>query len=501
MNRRSRHRRKIAEAREGNLPRPQKRQVYDFAGFEGGRMDSTRRGFITPLPLDTAKELTGGARLTMLRNCRWLAANNGYAKMMVRGLANLIGYYSVQPATTDKEWNRIVKSHWCNRTRVPAVFDRAGKVDFRLWQLALSRSRLRDGDLLSVLTSADSGAALVQNYEAHQIDDGMMIGEQRPKDLQDGVFVAASGRHKAYRIVDANDPKKVARVPAEAAIYYSDFDNLGTVRGISIMAHAVTDLLDMVEIDADAKLGIKRKQWVGLYRKRAKPAPPPGGLFTDPTPTSAGTTTTADGVTQQQLVNVESVYQSGGIPALEEGEDFGVIESDQPGPNEDVFNKRLLHKIALGAGLPASTLFAMAGQTGPEVRFHMALTARWIEIELLRLQVAVSKYYAFWLSREIQRGALPLPDDENYWSAIYIPTADLTIDRGREGRLALEELKLGATTLADIWEAKGGDWEEKMTLQSHIIQRASEIAAADGQQLSQVLPGWGGTPNVPPSAD
>ena len=77
-----------------------------------------------------------------------------------------------------------------------------------------------------------------------------------------------------------------------------------------------------------------------------------------------------------------------------------------------------------------------------------------------------------------------------------VAQADLTIDRGREGRLALEELAVGATTLADIWAGKGGDWEEKVELHSQIYDRMVALATRSKTTVTEMFPGW--SKNPPP---
>lgn len=493
-NHRSRHREKQAEqqrelARQAETPP----HIFKMSGFDGANF-STRRGWIERLPLDTSREATGNTLCELLRRSRWLVANNGYAGFIVEGLSRLIGYHSVQPATKDKEWNRLAEASWRNRTKLPSVFDRAGKLNHATWQLSLSRRRLRDGDALDVLMQADSGAALIVPYESHQIADGAWTSA-KPDALRDGVFIDKFGRHVAYRLVDPQDPNSFARVDASSCIYYADQTSTGRVRAIPPLAHAINDLLDISETFGDIKQGVKLRHYLGVYRKRQQQGAGPMGLFTEPTPTAIADTTSTTtsggtGATQRNLVNLEDAQANNGIAGLAAGEDLGTISLDSPGPNEQAFVKMLLEKVALGLGLPPSVVFMIAGLNGPEVRLHMGLLKRWIEIELLRLLIAVQKHYFYWLACEFRRGALPFPRDPNWWNAIYVPQADLTIDRGREGKLALEELRVGATTLADVWEQKGADWEDKLEAQATIIARAAEIAASHSLGLADIMPGW-----------
>lgn len=481
------------------------RDILAYSGVDAANY-STARGQMPYAPLDTAKVLTGGDRLTILKKCRWLEINNGYARFLVHGLSRLIGYYTLQPATKDKTWNKLAEAHWRNRTKNARVFDRLGKYNHQQWQLALTRASLRDGDVLNVMTYAQSGAAQVLMYGAHQVANG----KRKKENLIDGVYLDPLGAHIGYNLVKPDDLDRSEGVAVKASdcIYYGDFDDSHQIRPRPRFTHAVNDLHDITEIDLESKLGIKRRQFVGIYRKRQRAANGPLGLYAEPsTHHQTITSTASDGstTTKNVLVNVESAGNNGGVAGLEEGEDFGILNADNPGPNEREFNKALLAKMLVGIGLPPSAGFVVLGAGGPEVRFHMAILQRWIQIELLNLLTAVQAHYFWAMGTDMARGVLPFPDDEEWWTHIAIPTADLTIDRGRDRMGLIQMLKVGGATLADVYAAEGADWEDKLELQGEIIARAAEIASQKGLQLSDLMPDWNPTSaaadNSPPTTE
>lgn len=472
--------------------------IANFSGVEAAKW-TPNRGLMDRVPLDSSKVLTGGARKTVLNKCRWLAINDGYAKFLVHGLANLVGYYTLQPATKDKAWNKLAEMHWRNRIKNPAVFDRTGKFNHARWQLALSRGSIRDGDILTVLTYADSGAGQILLYGAHQIDDG----NKTQDNLRDGVFHDQFYTHTGYNLVSAKDDTKSVTIKASDALYYGDFQDPCELRPMPRFTHAVNDLHDIAEIDLDSKLGIKRRQFIGLYKKRqrAQFGGPYGLGAYQPPHTEGGVTVTetkTDGTTatKTNLVSVEAVTDRTGIAALEEGEDYGVIQADNPGPNEREFGKTLLSKIALGLGLPPTVVFSILGAGGPEVRFHMAILQRWLQIELLNLLQVVQSHYFWVIGTDIARGALPAPQgDEQWWNHIAIPTADLTIDRGRELSGKIAALKVGALTHADLYGEAGQDWEDRVELQAEIIAKFADLAAQKGLAggMADLMPDWNPT--------
>ena len=510
---RSRFRAKQREAAQvSQSPRPPVSpsglsSIGDILNFSGGveaAKWTPNRGQMDRVAFDPSKILTGGARKTVLNKCRWLAINDGYAKFLVHGLSNLIGYYTLQPATKDKAWNKLAEAHWKNRIKNPAVFDRTGKFNHARWQLALSRGSIRDGDILTVLTYAQSGAGQILMYGSHQIDDG----SKRAENLRDGVYHDQFYTHTGYNLVNATDDAKSTIIKASDALYYGDFQDPCELRPMPRFTHAVNDLHDIAEIDLDSKLGIKRRQFIGLYKKRqrAQFGGPNGlGVYTSPVtePGPTVTATAADGTTTTKttLVSVESVTDRTGIASLDEGEDYGVIQADNPGPNEREFNKTLLSKIALGLGLSPTVVFAILGAGGPEVRFHMAMLQRWLQIELLNLLQIVQSHYFWTIGTDIARGALPAPQgDDEWWNHIAIPCADLTIDRGRELSGKINALKVGALTHADLYAEAGKDWEDQLEIQGEFIAAASRVAAEKALTggLSDLMPDWNPTRNIAP---
>jgi len=338
------------------------------------------------------------------------------------------------------------------------VFDRAAKMDFFQWQIALTRLRIKDGDSLSVLSETKGGTANIIFYEAHQIDNG------KAKTTIDGVYVDKFGRHQGYNLVDPDDSDKSAFVSSNDSIFYADFERPGQVRGISSLAHALNNIQDQAEITADVKHGIKMANQVGLIRTMKGSAGGAQGFA------SAVTTRTVNGAT----INVEQMREGGIVAQLGENEDLSVLHDGRPHPNQMVLLEWLVRDIAWGVGLSPEVLWDLAKQTGPSQRYLMAETQRWIEHEQARLKQACQRFWTYFIAKAIKSGELPKPP-KNWWWAEWIPQADLTIDRGREGRLELEQYEAGMLTLNEIGAKRGKDWESQLMQRAREIVRTREI--------------------------
>ncbi len=423
---------------------------------------SPRRAYINWGTLDTSKELTGGDRLTILRKARKMYADVGLARRIVNGVANLVGYLKPQADSPDREFNRMAEELFYERAGTAFVFDRAAKMDFFQWQIALTRLRIKDGDSLSVLSETKAGTANIIFYESHQIADG------KRTDTSDGVILDKFGRHLGYNLISQYADQTETAVNASDTIFYADFERPGQVRGISALAHALNNIQDQAEITADVKHGIKMANQVGLVRTMKGGNGPQGFA-------SAVTTRTVDGST----INIEKMREGGMVAQLAENEQLSVLHDGRPHPNQMVLLEWLVRDIAWGVGLSPEVLWDLAKQTGPSQRYLMAETQRWIEHEQARLKQACQRFYTYFIAKAIKSGELPAPP-KNWWWAEWIPQADLTIDRGREGRLELEQLESGVMSLNDYHARKGRDWESVEMQKAREILRRREIETEMG---------------------
>ena len=472
MSRRKRPRSTI----EQHAPATAALRVMALSNYDAAN-PSPVRGHVQWGTLDSSREMDRGTRLKLIRLSRWLYANVGLAKRCVDGLADLVGYLTPQAATADREWNEAAERAFRDQTSAQ-IFDRAGKLSFRAWQRALTQLRVKDGDSLTVLTRTSSGIGRVAIYESHQIDDGSAPAG----DTRDGVYVDGAGRNAAFRVVDAQDASKFRRIDAGDSIFYAAFDRPSQIRGVPGLAHAANNLIDRTEINRDWKHAIKTAAQLGLVltKDQAATARPARGL--------ASSLVRSDDGSGTNLLT-ENVYAGGQVPHLEPGEKIDIVQDQRPHPNALELQEQLVRDIAWGCGVAPEVLWDAAGLTGPGTRFVMALTRRWVAGEQERLRDACQRFWIHWVSHAVARGDLGWPQDDRWWACDWIPQADPTIDIGREGSLALNQLAAGATTLADIYAGAGADWETKLSQRHREIVRAHELAAEGGYPISLLLGG------------
>jgi capsid protein len=444
-------------------------------GWDGANI-SERRGFVWWPSLDTKKEMPRRTRREIIRRARWGDANVGFIRRCTTGVANLVGYLTPQSATEDTEWNKEAEAAFWRRAELPQAWDECGKLDFEAWQLALTQCRLRDGDNLTVLSENSDGRARTIFYESHQIDDGEQSDDEKPKNLVDGVHTDGMGRHIAYRLVDPADPTKWKRVEAQDAIFHAIWERPGRTRGVSAVAHAISNTLDIVEILADTKHAVKvAAQWGVALETMGNTSP---GV-SDELAAFLGVSgkQNSDG---SQALALENILQGGRIQTLPGGSSLKTLQDTRPHPNQMTLLEFLIRDMAWGVGLASEVLWDISGLNGTATRYVMAETRRWVAMQQRVLRAACQRAWTWTLAKEIKAGRLREPKVERWWECRWIPQADMTIDAGRDGRLEIEMLEAGLTTLSESYGKRGMDWEEQVRQGEREKRRRREIQEEEG---------------------
>lgn len=421
-----------------------------------GADNSRLRSYVYFPELDTRREISSYTRTEMLRKGRFLYANHGIAKRVVNGLARMVAGTGLTPqaTTSDKAWNAKAEKFFANATGSQFVYDVGARYNFDKSQQALLRFKYRDGDAATILTESQQGGARFAFYEGHNIGSDAYGIDQTG--WRDGVRLDDNNRARAYRFLGLDD-KSSRDVPAEDVIFFADYERAGQSRGLTILSHAVNHLLDSAEITSYIKTGVKLANQYGYWVESA-----PG---TTPTPTAsqrAGGAPKAEKVdTPAGPVTLERIYGAGAIPNLQPGQSLKFNASSHPHPNNLSLIEFLIRDIAWGVGMSPEILWNIAALGGANTRFVLADAQGWIEeqqAELVRLYNA--RVWVYVIAKAMKNGLLPRCSDPEWWAHAWIPPPRLTVDFGRDGKLHLEQLKMGAITYTRLLGWQGQDFEE-----------------------------------------
>ncbi|MFK5920924.1 MAG: phage portal protein [Verrucomicrobiota bacterium] len=436
-----------------------------MSGYEAAS-SSPARGYVYMPSTDSRRQMTPISAREIRKRVHWLYANFGFARRLVNGMSKLIGSMTPQPNTSDDEWNELAFDNFMARAGAEQIFDRAGKFDFFTAQQQINRNRFKDGDSLAVLTETSSKGARLAFYEADQITNP----SKPPSNMTMGVRLDKFGRHMGYSLRSSEDPSNFSPVDVRDAIYFGNFETHGQVRGLSILVHAVTNMMDVVQTRGFVKHGIKDDNRIGVVKEKALPTAVVSSASGLAGPLIKAKVTMPDGSTQE--VDWEMATGGGKTPDLAPGETLKVITSNRPSQNHMDFEKSLLRDCTWGVDLPYEALCEISGVTGPGIRYVMDEINRWILNEQYKLAKWCKRYYAYHMAKEIKAGRLPDPGEE-YWRLVeWIGQPNLTIDKGREGKLSIINLETGNATWAELSGNKGIFWKKQVN------QRINEVGYA-----------------------
>lgn len=447
-----------------------------------GAQQSIDRSFVFFPQLDSRLEIDTISRTEVMRRARWLYNNDGFTRGVISSYTRMAGTLIPRPKTPDKEWNKLAKRLFNDLTSSGKRFDRSGKYSFPAMQRALTRSALKDGDCLTVPTTTASGTTQYIIYEGHQIGSAprhqRKQAEEARKKWLDGVMVDEFNRHHAYRILGGKDKNKTRTLPASSAHLFTRFERPGQPRGISACAHLVDHAVDVRDISRDMSKGMKVRNLIGFYMAAKDPEMPFGltskGLQNSLSQwrnrASTGDDVDADPNQVDKEFSYEEVVNSANMFRAENYEPK-VLESSQPHENEMAFLDFRCRQMSLGLDLPPEVTWKMSNLNGN--------TMRWVAegceevFENYRREVLEPFCRSVWfhvIGAEIASGRLREPnvkDDQKgivgWWTVDFISPRRKTLDRGREGKLRLEEHRSLLTNLDALYSELQLDWTEELS--------------------------------------
>jgi lambda family phage portal protein len=435
-----------------------------------GAQDYTKRQHIYVTPQDTRTDVSNQSRKQVLGLARYWFYNSpvvrGAIDCMVR---NSIGPgIKMQSRTSDEGWNKATEEWLENWGR---ACDIRGLLDWSTIQQIATRTCLRDNEVFILLTDNGDGWPMLQMVEAHRCETpDYLMGEKR---VIDGVRVNAQGRPLSYYI-NTGDADKYSEIQSPDLIVLAERDRADELRSLSRLVTCLNLIQDREEILSNTMVSVKRSSAIGLALEGEGSA----GFF-------GPESTNAEGIT------TDRVFGSGAIWNVPNGRKIREIKDDRPSPNLTEFMDQFLRAVASGLGLPYEYLWK-ADLSGPSQRFVLAQAQRrFDEISQTVINQLVSRVRLWALAKAIKRGDLTPPRGmDRWWQAAYHTPRQTTIDAGRDSAADREDLKLGLTTYADIYAARGEDWQDaidqKIAEQAYI--RSKCIAAGIPVSEVQFIP-------------
>lgn len=432
--------------------------------------------------------LTKYNRTESLALVRYLAANVGIFRGPLHDMATYSVGSGLKPRSqvTDPKAAKQYEDYF-GEWGIQA--DYTGRHTFNQLQYLASLAIDVDGDVgFNMYAPGASALGQLQLVESHRItgdDDG----------FYDGVKANAFGRPLTYRILQGE--KDFLDIDAGDFIFLYDPDRADANRGITSMAHAIDDGLNIQDILRYEKVGVLMNSAIGWAITTQSGNADPGTAFIESGFTAAAT----GGLPWETLA-------PGMIPRLKVGEDITSFGSNRPSQAFMGFLEFLIRNIAVGLGLPFEFIWDLTQAKGTGSRFILAKAQRRFE---QRQQLLIDRFcnrvWRWVIAKGIKRGDLPaLPF---WWTARWQAPAKITVDMGREAVANRDDLKYGNRTLEMDAGEQGLDWRDDLRDQTEIeagdlLERAVRLIAKAktlGQELSLEKALWllsKDGPNPPP---
>lgn len=444
---------------------------------------STSRGYIFFPSLDTRHEINATNRTEVMRKVRWLYNNDPFSRRCINAIARMIGFCLPKPETPDREWNALAKRVYLDIKKSRNRFDRSGKYNFFSYQLNLNRLEIKDGDALTVPTLSKEGSTQMMCYEGHQVGNDLAARGREDQDQWfDGVRCDRHGKALAYRILHPGDPGKSKVVPNRSAHLFARYERPGQVRGISACAPMVNYAIDVREIQNDMGSGMKARQLIGFYLAAQQPDLPFGtgqqGMQNSLKKwKNTNTPNEGTGDTEQdETIPYEEVFQAGNMFRAE-GYEPKVLESSQPHENEMAFLDWKIRMMALCFDIAPQMVWEIGQLNGNTQRWVSEDTQEMIDMRRMETLIPFCQWDWFMtIGAEIESGRLREPKipqhlapHVGWWTCEWIPTRRKTIDRGREGKLRIEERRALLQTFDSLYSEVQKDWTEETDQWLHEI--------------------------------
>lgn len=440
---RKRKKKTLPEVQSGSLMLPVE------AMLQASRPDPG--GLLAWPTLDARQEVSQWDQHRIYRAARSLSYNSTSAIMLLEKMQNLVGWLMPQPATPDKEWNRLAKQHFDRIALNPKVFDNSGTLNFITAQLWMEHNRAIDGDCLAVATRFGEYASF-SFYRAGQVcKDGL--------DLVQGVEVnPRSGRAEAYWVYNFATGK-ATRVPAWAGWLYRHQPDPAQPRGVSSLVGGIVTAKDAMELVGYVKASAKLQAALGIYEYKRSDDANPGaaGAFMGG---RRVVEKTPDGSTRERAV--AEVLGGATISSLAPGRELKVVADTRPGPNTQQFIDKLEDQLSDAAGLDNNAVFNLGNANSANVRLVLENNRAWREKRHQWLTPMLRWMYRFVMAAEIEAGRLPLPAS-GYWDQVeFIACRDLTIDWGRTAAAAINLRREGLMSARDFVQSAWGKTLEEV---------------------------------------
>jgi lambda family phage portal protein len=439
-----------------------------------GASNSIRRSFLDTSYTSVRFDVTASTRQQIVRKSRFFEQNNAVMNRLGDLFENYTvgSNFSVQPASSDPDWNLRAKKWWDTWSRYPDIGSRQS---FGTLMSLAARGWFYDGESFLLLTKGDSGRPRLQLIEPQQV--ATPTGQEQSPDIFDGVrFDTKTGRALSYFIgqeTNQGQLTEIRSISSDSIVHIYEAQRAGQLRGLPFVACVINDLHDLDDLQKlemeSCKLASSVAQVIKTSSGEVQASSLRSGVVG-----SQGTAQTY----------YENVFGST-VKVLKSGDEFEQFQADRPNVNMREYWRSLTEKVCAGVGIPYVLVFP-EGMQGTVYRGALDMSSVWFRSRHQVMASAARRIWEYVMEYAIRTDpSLRDSPDDWYEVAIQAPRSP-NVDVGRNSAAQLAELGAGVTTYDEIYGARGIDWRSALEAKAQQARYIQDLANKYGLDVSEI---------------
>jgi lambda family phage portal protein len=439
-----------------------------------GASNSIRRSFLDTSYTSVRFDVTASTRQQIVRKSRFFEQNNAVMNRLGDLFENYTvgSNFSVQPASSNPDWNLRAKKWWDTWSRYPDIGSRQS---FGTLMSLAARGWFYDGESFLLLTKGDSGRPRLQLIEPQQV--ATPTGQDQSPDIFDGVrFDTKTGRALSYFIgqeTNQGQLTEIRSISSDSIVHIYEAQRAGQLRGLPFVACVINDLHDLDDLQKlemeSCKLASSVAQVIKTSSGEVQASSLRSGVVG-----SQGTAQTY----------YENVFGST-VKVLKSGDEFEQFQADRPNVNMREYWRSLTEKVCAGVGIPYVLVFP-EGMQGTVYRGALDMSSVWFRSRHQVMASAARRIWEYVMEYAIRTDpTLRDSPDDWYEVAIQAPRAP-NVDVGRNSAAQLAELGAGVTTYDEIYGARGIDWRSALEAKAQQARYIQDLATKYGLDVSEI---------------
>lgn len=496
-----------------------------------GASDSPQRSSIITFPLDSRMEIRPHERREMIKKHRSLRNNLGPVRGMIDITVRLAIGWGLQPMSKcpDRDFVRRSSAYWKRNTK-SQNFDVSAQDKEPSMQRLVLRETITDGEIFGIKVVDDFGKPQRQLIKTEQIGDPQ--NASKDQNWQDGILCNSLGRPLKYNVLQSTfgsqtiglNNQRSTPVEARDILHVYNRERAHQRHGLPWGYTGLNHGIDALDIAAFEK--ITHKLNTAIIGTLSSPdGTVPRSMQSLMADNGEATAAAGERVTREATKFMD--IHGSKILVKKTDEAMNLFLQGRNSVNTIEFTGWLVAQYAHGFGLPVEMVVGMM-QGSAAVRGNNELAGRFFEeVQMLMIDDWCQPNWENIIGTGMLAHAYPNdypgieplapPEGKNWegWDTVeWRGPKNITIDRGRDGKLHLELIRAGLMTHEEYWTQLGEDPDEMDAEARAGIKSRLDAWIADGlpedkfwlRELGQIAQNAnpvpsGGSPTDPSAAE